>query len=274
MGEVGQLNDLTHTVRTVSFSRSYQDRVVLARPPTFDGGDTSVVRITQVTSTGFSFYVHEAPNKDGPHTTETVSYLVLEAGSWQLPDGTLLEAGHLTTSAQVGYNVTNTWARVDLGSSLTSTPLVFTQVQSNSNPAWVKTRQTNTTTSKFLCALEEADNGASHGSEKIGWLAMEPGSGSWSGHAYQATQTGNSVTDAWSQIAYSQGFAQAPNFLASLATFDGKDSAQLRYRSNTASGIQVKVEEDTTTDAEVAHTTEVVTFLAIEGSGTLSALAQ
>jgi serralysin len=37
--------------------------------------------------------------------------------------------------------------------------------------------------------------------------------------------------------------------------------------------VQFKVEEDTSADAEMAHTTENVSFLAIEGSGILSAVS-
>ena len=33
----------------------------------------------------------------------------------------------------------------------------------------------------------------------------------------------------------------------------------------TTSGVQVKIEEDTTQDSETGHTSEVVTYLAIEG---------
>jgi serralysin len=60
--------------------------LLFAQPPTYDG-DVSVVPITDVQADRFTLYVDEAPNHDGSHTTETVSWLVLEAGSWTLPDG-------------------------------------------------------------------------------------------------------------------------------------------------------------------------------------------
>ena len=118
-------------------------------------------------------YIHEAPNQDGSHTTETVSYLVIEAGQWRLADGTLVEAGNLKVPEQVGRAVANTWKSVALQSAFTEAPVVLTQVASNSNPAWIKTRQNSTTASGFQVALEAADNAVgAHGLETVGFVAI------------------------------------------------------------------------------------------------------
>ena len=45
----------------------------------------------------------------------------------------------------------------------------------------------------------------------------------------------------------------------------------LRYQNLLATGVQLKVEEDTTYDNETLHTTEAVAFLAIAGEGLLTA---
>jgi len=60
----------------------------------------------------FTLCVQQAPNKDGSHCTEVISYPVLEAGSWKLPDGTLLQVEKLNTSATAGKFVTNQWEHV------------------------------------------------------------------------------------------------------------------------------------------------------------------
>jgi hypothetical protein len=59
-----------------------------------------------------------------------------------------------------------------------------------------------------------------------------------------------------------------------MGTYDGGDSAHLRYTGLSATGVQVMVEEDTTYDAETNHTTEAVHYLAIEGDGVLTASPQ
>jgi len=58
--------------------------------------------------------------------------------------------------------------------------------------------------------------------------------------------------------------------VAALATYNGPDSAQLRYdrTSLSAGSVQVAAEEDTTYDSETDHAEEVVHFLALEGDGT------
>ncbi len=97
------MNDLDHNPQTVILSRTYTDPVVLARPLSINDGDPSLVRITDVQADRFTFFVHEAPDLDGTHdSTETVSYIVLETGDWDLSDGTLLEVGKVTTTASVG----------------------------------------------------------------------------------------------------------------------------------------------------------------------------
>ena len=61
-----------------------------------------------------------------------------------------------------------------------------------------------------------------------------------------------------------------PRFQAGISTYDGGDRSALRYQSLTSSSVQVMIEEDTTLDSEVSHTTEVVSYLAIQGDGTLT----
>ena len=41
----------------------------------------------------FTAYLQEAEYKDGAHTNESFSYIVLEAGTWELDNGSLLEVG-------------------------------------------------------------------------------------------------------------------------------------------------------------------------------------
>lgn len=273
IGEVGRVDDLTHQVRTVVLSRSYDNPVVFAQPSSFNGGDTAVVRITSVQPDRFSFYIDEAPNKDGPHGTESVSYLVLEEGKWRLADGTRLEVGKITTNATVGSNVVNSWWTVTFNTSFQTTPASFSQVQTNNDPSWVKTRQITSSAISFLVALEEEEaSTAAHGEETIGWLAIETAGGSWSGHRYLAGRTADAVTHDWFTIGTGGGFTDpaAMRFLASLATYDGGHSAGLRYRNLGTSGVEIKVEEDTTFDEEVDHTAEVVSFLFLEGNGQLS----
>ncbi|RMG99682.1 MAG: hypothetical protein D6706_05180, partial [Chloroflexi bacterium] len=276
MGEVGLLDDiLTHTPKTIMLAQNYNNPVVFAQPLSRDGGDTAVVRITDVRSDRFTLYIQEAPNKDGGHTTEAVSYLVLEAGNWLLPDGTQLEVGRQTTAATVGPGINNQWLSVNFTSNFKTTPVVISQVQTNNDPYWVKTRQQNSSVSGVQIAMEQ-DSGRSnvHGAEIIGWLAIEPGTGNWAGHLFEAGNTADVVTHNWHQLNFSQNFAAKPRVAAAIATYDGGDPAHLRYdqASHSPEGVRLYIEEDTVTDSEINHTTEVVSYLAVEGDGILKAI--
>ena len=228
--------------------------------------------IADVQPDRFTLYIHEAPNKDGSRTTETVSYVVLEAGTWEVADGVHLQVGTRVTTATVGLRISNVWAPVTFSETFSSTPVVLSQVQSNDDPHWVKTRQHNVSAGGFDVALEEEEASASpHGTETIGWLAIDAGQGAWNGHLFEAIQTPEAVTHDWYSIGFGQSFGQAPRFVATLATYNSANGCALRYQNLAAGGVEVKVEEDTTWDSETNHTGEGVAYLAVEGDGLLTA---
>jgi hypothetical protein len=272
IGEVGFIDDaLTHTEKTIVLNHSFDEPVVFAKPVSYDGSDESLVRITDVQSDRFTLFVDEAPNKDGNHTTESVSYLVLEAGKWELEDGTHLEVGLETTTAVVGRYFSNTWKAVSFESPFSSTPVVLTQIQTNNDPGWAGTRQVNASSSGVQFAIEAEESAkTNHGPETVGWLAIEAGPGTWEGMLFEAGHTPDDVTHRWYSVGFTQSYSTAPRFLASLATYDGGDSSHLRYRNLTGGSVQVMVEEDTTNDREKNHTREVVDYLAIAADGLLS----
>ena len=69
-------------------------------------------------------------------------------------------------------------------------------------------------------------------------------------------------------------FDVVPSLLASLASYHGVDNAHLRFQDLDASGVALKVEEDTTVDAEMAHSVENVVYLAIGGQGPLTSVSR
>ena len=79
---------------------------------------------------------------------------------------------------------------------------------------------------------------------------------------------------AWYTESFGGAFSAAPQLIGGVATYDDGDGAYLRYRSLESGSVQLKIEEDKTQDSETNHATEVVGYLAIEGSGTLTAQGQ
>ncbi len=271
MGETGSISNLTHTARTINLSRNYQNPVIFAQPLSYNGAAPATVRLDNITNNSFTVSVQEPNNEDGTHAGENLSFMVLEAGTWQLADGTKLQVG-TTDSNQL---VSQGWETVNFNADFDSNPVVMSQIQTFNGADFVRTRQRNIGANGFQVGMEEeeANQFSGHTNETIGYMAMSGGSGNWSGLNYTAGYSGDRITDAWGTVNFGAGFTQTPQILASLATYDGADPAGIRRRSLNNNQVQFKVEEDTSADAEMAHTTENVSFLAIEGSGILSAVS-
>lgn len=269
IGEIGQIASLNHNTQTIQLEGNYLNPVVFALPLSYNGSAPSVARITDIQDDNFSVYVQEAEYNDGLHANESVSYLVLEAGSWELDDGTILEVGTVNTDA----NVASSWQDIAFESDFDSTPAIMSQVQTQNENQFVRTRQKPGNVNGFSLAMEEEENleKSGHAAEEIGWLAIESGSGSWNGLDYEVGRTGAVVDHTWDTISFEQSFEQAPNLFASISSYRGADPVGLRYFGLGASEVRLKAEEDMSFDREIRHYREAVDFLAIAGSGSLIA---
>ena len=275
MGESGQISDLDHTSQTITLSRAYNNPVVFAQPIELAGNDSTVVRITDVQADQFTLTIQEAPNLDGNSAPAAVSWVVLEAGIWHLPDGSRLDVGTLSTNATVGVNVaTSQWQTVTFSAPFAQAPVVISQVQTNDDSHFVNTRQRVSTPSSVQLALQEDDaQTEAHGTETIGWLALSSGSGTWSGTPFLAGETGFAITDQASTVDFDPAFSDTPLLIAGLNSYAEQDHASVRIVPSTlsASSVQLQLIEETTQDGETLHTTESVAYLALAASGVLSA---
>jgi hypothetical protein len=262
-GVVGESGNVTvdqadaNQWHTVTLGLAYTNPVVIMQPPTYNGGDPSTIRIRSVSTNSFQFQIDEWECRDGAHITETIGYVVVEAGEHVLSDGTKLKAG--TVSA------TEAFSTVSFASGFGSTPLVLTQAQTVNEGTAVVTRQQEVSGTGFQVRLQEqeAADGV-HASETVGWLAIEVGAGSAGGLLFEAGVTADEVTHEWHAVSFTQSFSSAPVFLSGLQTFDGGDTATLRCRNVAAGGAEVFIEEEDSRDDETDHTTEVVGYLALE----------
>jgi serralysin len=270
MGETGRIDALTHQKQTIVLDRHYENPVVFVQPLSHNGMEPAAVRISHVKGDRFTAYIQEPTHLDGKHVAERVSYLVLEAGQWQLPNGATLAVGTTDTAATT---TSRNWMRVQFGQDFPDDPAILSQVQTNRDGSFVRTRQRWGTPKGVQLALEEEEalRGSGHGSERVGWLALSSGSGDWNGHTYQAGTSAVRVTHEWQSLPFVASFRQSPQVLASIASFRGNNPAGLRYRQLGTNQVDLAIEEDKSLDAEVAHRAESVDFLAIEGDGVLTA---
>ncbi|WP_435365106.1 S8 family serine peptidase [Haloarchaeobius sp. DYHT-AS-18] len=247
---------------TVSLSNTYANPVVVMEPPSYNGDHALHVRVRNVGPSSFEFRLEEWLIADGSHTTETVSYMVVEAGSHTLADGRTLEAGTVEVDEADDF--------VAFGTQFSSTPVVLSQVQTVVEDDPVVTRMKSVSTGGFTVRLQEEEARGGHATETVGYVAIAKGDGQLDGTAVQVASTPNKVTHRWYRIDFgAQNFGTAPVFLAAQQTTDGGDPAGLRYQTLDGSGVEVKVEEEKSSDTEVNHTSEVVGYVVFGQSGTL-----
>lgn len=265
IGEYGQVN-LNHRWKTVSLDETYDNPVVIVSDPTIRGGDPATVRLRNVDSNRFQIRLQEPNYKDGVHTNESASYMVIEAGDWQLADGTRLSAGihngEILTSQ--GFNSINL-------KGFQKTPTVLSQVQTFNDDDWVTTRIRQQSSGRFKLAMQEEEklNRGTHAREEIGWFAIDQGAASDGDTLLQGSTTGRQYTHARSTVNFDADFGKTPSVIAKLGSFYGGDTATLRLDGINQNGFGVRVQEEQSLDREVNHIQETVSFLALEGASGL-----
>ena len=236
---------------TVNLGRSYTDAVVIMSPASFNGADPSVVRVTQINSNSFKFKVQEWDYKDGGHTSETMYYLVFEAGEYELEDGSILKAAKATVDhnfKRINYN----------GSSFARTPKVFAQVSSNNGASAVATRIKNVSKSRFeLRVQEEEFNDQVHAVETVSYIAID------SNNEIFVTDLMNDVTHDFKLETFST-IAPAPGLLAHMQSYAGPDCATLRYKNLDTNSFEIFVEEEKSADDEILHAPEDIAYMLLD----------
>ncbi len=253
MGEVS----VDHEWVRVLYKNTFNNPIIVAGPPTFNGDQAVLVRVRNIDKKGFEIRLQEWDYLDGRHDKETFSYIVMEKGTFSLNDGTKIEAGTFSSS--------NQFKKVTLQQSYNLNPIILTQVMTNKDKAAVIGRVTNINQSSFQCKLQEQEkNSASHATETIGYIAWEPGNGNISGLQYEVGT--KSAQQNWSNLTFKTGFSTPPFFIAGMQTFNGSDPAAVRLQSISKTATKIKIEEETSKDAEVEHATENVGYLTVNSA--------
>ncbi len=250
--------ELDHNWIHVELSTPFTRPVIVARLVSRNGWDPSVLRITNVTPTGFDIRLQEYDYLDGSHFRERVNYLVMEAGHYTLSDGTQIEAGTFENQAVSSFayqGFTRPFSRV---------PVVVTAIVSTNETATVTGRLRNIGLAGFDFRMQEQElNPQVHAPESVAYIAWEPSTATIAGISFAVGRSMDSITASIATIAYDSPFARQPLLVAAMQTTDGGDTASLRITEHTADAMQVMVEEERSRDSETSHTTEVAGYIAI-----------
>ena len=245
--------------QAVALKGSFSEPVVIASALSDRDQDPSVVRVRNVTGSGFEVRVQEWDYLDGEHAIEHVGYIVVESGSYELPGGTRVEAARFNATA-VG-----SFASIQFDQPYGTVPVVMAAIGSVDESDAVAMRIRNVTTSGFEYRMQEQEShDHKHGPEMGGYIAWEPSSGSMDGFTFEIGRTSNVVTHEYHSVPFYEPFSVPPVFLAGMQTTDGGDPATVRWQKREARGIEAKVQEEQSRDTETRHNTEVIGYMVFE----------
>ncbi|OYR48179.1 hypothetical protein [Halorubrum sp. Ea8] len=235
---------------TVSLEREFTSPVAFAQVMSYNGSDPCHVRLRSVSGgygSEFEFQIEEWNYLDGQHTTERIGYVVLEWGTHQLDGGVPLVVG---TRSE-----TDAWSDALFGEDLGTDPVLITRCQTRNGAHEVVTRNRRVSGSGAAVRLQEEEaRGGAHVSETVGYLAM-PQLRSAMPAEHVAT------THERAGVRFSGSRPSDPVVLASIDTYNGTDTADVRLRNVHRGGMELFIEEEASKDDEMNHNEEAIGYL-------------
>ncbi len=249
---------MDHNWKRVEFGKVFSNPVVIAKPVSSNDEDPALIRISNVDGTGFDICAQEWDYLDGLHSEETVSYVVMEAGTYILPDGSMVEAGKFET------NTTGSFAAVSFDQALNQPPVVITAITTFNEIDAITARVREITTEGFEILMQEQKaNAQEHATEEISYIAWESSSGTIDGITFEVAKTENVVTHEFHTICFTESFMNPPVFLADMQTTDGENTAILRWANKDLHGADIMINEEQSGESDINHTTEVVGYIVL-----------
>ncbi|MFT5419995.1 MAG: hypothetical protein ACI9D5_000736 [Candidatus Endobugula sp.] len=154
--------------RQLTLLRSYTHPIIIMSINTFNDTVPTVMQINYIGDDYFWYRMAEWDYLDGAHGTESVSFIVVEAGNYTLASGEQLIAGTLFANGSFDQERFPSGAK-----DYIHPPTVFTQQQSMNEDVAYTTRVENVTTDGFSLRLEEQEssNGV-HVTEEVGYVSV------------------------------------------------------------------------------------------------------
>ncbi len=247
--------------KRVSFGRQFLNPIVVVGGLSSNERDPAIVRLRNVTGSGFEIRIQEWECYDGVHGTETVGYLAVESGSYSISANVKVEAG------QFAFSKAATFGSFSFKQTFADAPVVLAAVTTVNDPNAVAVRLKGITTKGFsLCLQEQEANVQDHGMEMISYIAWQPSSGDFDGILFEAGRTAKVVTQQFREIEFAPSHASSPVCLAEMQSANGKDTASVQWSDKDAEGVDVRVVEEASLNTEIKHAAEVVGYLVISAA--------
>lgn len=253
-------------VSRVFFNSPMKNPIVVATPTSTNDFTPSTVLVTNVNSEGFDirirgWYIQDAGSGYYIHTygNETVSFVAIEEGAYELPGGIKVEAGKFV-------GTTSKFMDVTMKSTFRNTPVVITTVSSNNSGINATGRLRNVSENSFQHILMRPtyNNGLGF-KEEISYIAIDQFTGQLNGYAIEALITEPIITNKPNQIYYTNAFSNVPVMLADIQTANELDTSNLRYNYSNEEGIELYISRDINTRQYLrkGHKAEVIGYISI-----------
>ncbi len=256
---------------TVSFSNSYVEPVVVCSIRYNNNALPQLVRMRNAQASSVEVQLQNPSNLS--LSGEAVDCLIVEAGTWTLPDGRAIEAQRVVSSTT---NRKNSWTPQGQSYNQSYTnPVVLGQVMTNNDADWSvfwasNGSQTNPASSTGLATGKHVgeDSDTTRANETLGFIVIEAGSGAINGVAYEVALGADSVrgynTTGYT-YSFNTPFSQAPSFgVVTQSAMDGGDgswASLVGVNPFSSTGFTLLVDEDQIGDGERNHTNEQVSYI-------------
>ena len=252
--EIGEV-EINQEWQRVKLQREFKDPVVVVKALSSYDIEPAIVRVDAIDPRGFSIRVQEWDSLDGAHDLETVSYLVMERGRYQLANGAWVEAGSLVTGT------TQAFQRHLFSAPFEDAPVIFATVASFNERDAVTARLHAIETDGFDIGLREQEaNAQKHLPERIDFIAWEASAGVVDGLRYEVGRTGRKVDHKAYNLVYQTAFVRPPVLVADMQTTHSNDTAALRWKNLNVESVDLRVQEEQSRDREMTHGVEDVGY--------------
>ncbi len=257
IGETGTLPAVDDQWQLLEFDLPYIDPIVIAGPASVDQGVAGTVQVRNVTGQGCEVRFGRWDDSDPTGEVVVVDYLVVEAGSHELPGGARIEAGSIGS-------VNHEWTYRGIRPFLSAPPVVLVQVASDQADRVATARLVRVTRKNFQVRVEEAESslGTATG-QQVHWVAISPTTSLDNPWQFQTGQA--RVSSQLSRVDFAAGFVEIPRIWSSLQSANESDPAAIRLFDLKANKAMLALEEDQTWDSETEHRVETVGWASATG---------
>ncbi len=180
---------------------------------------------------------------------------------YTLPSGKKMIAG-------VMENVHQEWKKIAFPIKFNQVPLVFSQVVTTEEATPIVVRLRNISTTHFDMKIQEEEGqNLEHAREHIAWIAMEAGT---QVRDYKLVAGLMNANDSWSTLNFNTAFNDIPLIFTDMQSATERDPAISGINNLQVNGVDIKIEEEISADAELDHDFEAVGFLAIGDIGNIT----